>query len=253
VLVLWILHALPFGTPLLVYFGWDPAAYTLNYLFPSSSIDILITKLFLRLLGCAFGGLVLTRTISLVWIFLVTLAKGSIECILLQHSNSIHVCKLSSYLNSLREHELFLLFFNSFAQKFLSNNLSAGIAIGMTAGICLNFVSLRMYSVIPMPTFLFFPIASVLVIVGVSLWFPYGIMANDMFSDIIRNRLLQINAYPIGYRKLLLKKIISIKPGAAGCMVGDTMVAPFHRSTQTAYFRKQLDYTISACLSIPVQ
>jgi hypothetical protein len=151
---------------------------------------------------------------------------------------------------SVSEYRMFNSFFHATVLKYVGNTVTMGIGLVSTVVISAGFATIRLADVVPLPYYMIFPLATVLVIVGVFVWFPCALKGNDMSKEVTRNWCRQVHVFPVEKMKYIRRVVQSVKIGVLRVMLGEYVFSEFDRGTQTGCFKRTLEYLITACLSI---
>jgi hypothetical protein len=106
--------------------------------------------------------------------------------------------------------------------------------------------------VIPMPFYIMFLAVLVIYVIGVSVWFPYAINANDMFTEIKANGIRTLDVFPKLKRTYLVRHVKGIKVTGVVIMLGEYTFSVFNKSAITVCFKISVEYLITACPSIRI-
>jgi hypothetical protein len=143
-------------------------------------------------------------------------------------------------------------FFAFYAQEFLSNISTASMAVALAEGIILNFSSLRMSHLLPVPVAVVFVTLSLAIPVLSAVCFPFVPGVLESSDKVRRQWMLQATSFPPVKRRLFLREIRSLIPCTIKMSVGKYNFRILDHSVNIAYFRRYVEYTINACLSIPL-
>jgi hypothetical protein len=248
--------------PFVVFVQGDPFYYVLRHI-PPNSLSFDVIKYIIRVLLSVIGFSTFCRTLSLALIFIFGICVCGIEALTIQlnaskrirYSFCLHRRTSSCWLRimqSISDYVMFKIFLYSSAYKFTCNAASLGISLLTAVVICSGFATIRMPLVIPMPFYIMFPAVLVIYVIGVSVWFPYAINANDMFTEIKANWIRTLDVFPKLRRTYLVRHVKGIKVEGVAIMLGDYKFSGFNRSSITGCFKRSIEYLITACLSIQI-
>ncbi|OXA47694.1 hypothetical protein Fcan01_17752 [Folsomia candida] len=237
-----------FLCPFLFYFDLDPGLLFTRYVLHlelNTLLDQLVTQplrflQFLAILQLCRLFPILVSTFSLcITIFLDAIHKLESRAFLIRFYRSKADLQMRKY----RELALVL--------KLVDGVVVPAAAILMGLGLLLsvvfNFVTIKLYSVIPMPLYLYFPSVSVLIPVIIEALLPFGISLNVKAVQLRNKWDRQLER--CGDRKYVRRILRAIKPFCINCGVAGYNVLKLVKGTKVWFYEQLLNYTISALLT----
>jgi len=126
------------------------------------------------------------------------------------------------------------------------------MSLGLLVSITFNFASLRMYGIIPMPMFLFYPVVAAIVPLLAHTLLPEGTMAYETTKAITQTWSYTVrHSNSPKHTKYILKKIKSIRPAGFYAGIGGFNLYLLKNSTKSTYYWIMVEYTLDCLLSIP--
>ncbi|OXA40818.1 Citrate-sodium symporter [Folsomia candida] len=159
--------------------------------------------------------------------------------------NAVEMSKLISIVYQLDLHIRLM-------SKFQESCTTALFGFGLFAGVLINVGSIQLMDVLPFWFYVYFPSASVMVVLTISVLLPQAQIVNDRSKGVIEKwKIAVMGEWDTRKKAYLRKKLKTLKP--AGLQVGIHEVRFFtiERSTKAAFYVKILDNTINLSLAIP--
>jgi hypothetical protein len=251
------LNFLPLLVPLVVFLNIEPFYYVFVLILPD---HVLSYKLILLLrtvlsLSCVFLAVRhINITLVVVFVFLrrVKLCLDSLAPIPFKaySRNKTPSCDWIKCIQSVLGYRIFYAFFIFYVQDLLSNIACVTITAGLATGIIANFGSLMMYHLTPFPVYIASVNLSLAIPVLSLLLFPFITGVLESSNKVHRQWMKQARVFPRIRRRLFLREIRSIVPCSVKLTFGNYNFMIFDNAVTVAYFRKYVEYTINACLSI---
>jgi hypothetical protein len=164
------------------------------------------------------------------------------------HSKSVHYKDQISQIFS-KYDQLVLLFkiWHNYMSTFVFFSMGAGFVVAV---IC-NFVTLKLYHVVPMPFYLYFPSVSILIPIIVTILLPIVVQIYENANKLRVKWGQNIHLGSISEMKHLKRRlraihVVRIYGGLFGFSLWE-----MNNCTKTAYIFAMVNYTINALLSIP--
>jgi hypothetical protein len=256
------------AAPFLIYKRWDPFYHVMKQFFPTF-LSFRLIHSFLRTCMGIVCYVTCVRSMSISWIFLFGFCVLCLDCLSslwkgskIVNRNYQNIKQTSGRLGreftlswlqivqTVFEFRMYSLFFNATVDKYVGNTVTMGIGLVSTVVISAGFATIRLTDVVPLPYYMIFPLAMVLAIVGVFVWFPCALKGNDMCKEVKVNWCRQLHVFPVERMKYVKRVVEGVKIGALRVMLGEYVFLEFDRGTQTGCFKRTLEYLITACLSI---
>jgi hypothetical protein len=122
-----------------------------------------------------------------------------------------------------------------------------------SVGVVCNFVTLKLYSVIPLPFYFFFPSISAIIIVLCPMMIPMVVDIYENANKLHVKWARGAHHCSVGEMKYLTRKLKSMRVvGIYGGMYRYNFYL-MNNSTKASFFFEMVNSTINALLSIPVQ
>jgi hypothetical protein len=197
------------------------------------------------------------RMLSLVICFTTMMADVAITNMASLHGNSdtigsLSYARLNQYLA--KYHGMEILF--AIASDYTGLIVAGLMFMGFISSIGFNFATLKLYHIIPMPLFLFFPTVSVLIPSTIHFMLKMGIQIHTIAYDMVEIKWRRVIALGRGSRKYVKKRIqatrvIRIHGGFPGFLgLHGFKVYDLTKATKSVYYEAILDHTMIALLSI---
>jgi hypothetical protein len=208
---------------------------------------VLYTAKFILALGPVHQ---ICRTLSMIICFTTMLAHLTLACIeILSHNSrtiaSISYARLNAYLANYHALEIILLT----AYDYIGNVIGSLMLIGFFLAVVFNFASLKMYPVIPMPLYLYFPSVSVLIPFTIHFMLKMGIDYHGNTENMVAikwNRVVgQSCDRKYARRRIRATRILRVHGSILGFKIYDLT-----KSVRVEFYKAIQDYTINALLSI---
>ncbi|OXA48578.1 hypothetical protein Fcan01_16284 [Folsomia candida] len=189
-----------------------------------------------------------------------------------------NLARMSPNIHALRIYQRFYIL-NKTMETMSSLLASLLLSFGFVFTVTCNFVSVRMYRVIPMPFYLVFPVGSIGATVGIMILLPYGIACHEISSklltgwrmavsmkrggtrdqEIIGNSLRPTTKLLVAWSKMLKirrdrikyeeKMANSLRHVAIRVGSGEFSFFMLTKSMKSKYYVSVTDYTINALMS----
>jgi hypothetical protein len=253
------LNCFPLLVPLIVYLKIDPFYYVFVLICPDNvliNILIVLLRALLSFLCVVFAvrhfnmilvaGLESLRTVKCR---LNSLVPKSFDYHL---SNKTPAWQWVQCMKSVFEYRVFFTFFVFYAQEVLSNVAFASMTTALVAGVIVNFGSLRMYHLAPFPVY--FASVSLSLVIPVLCFglLPFVTSVIESSDKVLRQWMVQARVFPLIRRRLFRREIRSLVPCSVKMMLGNYNFMVVRNSVTMSFFRRYCEYTINACLSIPL-
>lgn len=124
------------------------------------------------------------------------------------------------------------------------------VLFGSMLSVLFNYISLKLYAVIPMPMYLFFPTFAVLLPCVVLVMLPVGTAVHERDAEV--HAKWKYYAHRSSNVKLLSRQLRATKVIRITGGISDFQLFTLNQSFTPRYFSAMVDYTITALLSIPV-
>lgn len=160
-----------------------------------------------------------------------------------------NLARMSPSIHSFRIYQRFYIL-NKTMETMSTLLASLWISFGFIFSVTCNFVSVRMYRVIPMPFYLVFPVGSLGATVAIMVLFPYGIACHDVSSELLEGwrMKLKMKRGSTSMRDLV-KLGDALRPVGIRVGSGEFSFFMIKNSTKSKYYVSVTDYTINALLS----
>lgn len=132
---------------------------------------------------------------------------------------------------------------------FFANIAAILMGSAIILSVLFNFMSIKLYSVIPMPLYLFFPSVAVLIPVIADTLMPLSIRVNEKAQN-LKEKWSRNFVHSAG-RKYLRRKLMGINPLHILCGIGGFNFLKLIKSTKAWFYAQILNYSISALLTEP--
>lgn len=135
-----------------------------------------------------------------------------------------------------------LLFYDIF-----SNIAAVLMGAGFLLNISFNYVTLKLYHVVPMPMYLWFPTVSVLIPILIAILLP--MMINVYEGSVQVQNLWGWHSGKSRDLKYLRRRLLGARPLRMTTGIGGVNFYFFKQSTKVTFYSAIIDYTINALLS----
>jgi hypothetical protein len=124
------------------------------------------------------------------------------------------------------------------------------LALGLFVSVLFNFATFRMYSILPIVFYVYFPSVSLVICIVIHLTMPKAIDIHELSLQLLR-RLKTCGHNDIVNLKYLRRKVRSLRPTAHH--VGFNIVTFFYfkKSTRITFYAAILGYTIDLLFTVP--
>ena len=136
---------------------------------------------------------------------------------------------------------------------FLSKSISIIMCLGSSLIILLDFATIKMYRVIPMPLYFFFPTVGITAKIILHTLLPQIIWIREQSYQVlerIRNQAVDIKSGPA--RKEFLMELKHLRPAPIYVSFANYNFVALKNSLKTNYYYLLLYYTITALLSVKI-
>jgi hypothetical protein len=236
----------------------DPFYYIFVMILPNHpQLNVLIVSLrgFLCLC-CLILGYRHFNMVCIIGFVLLRNVRDCLECLVLKTPELYLSQKMPAWhwikcRKCVSEYRVFFTFFVFYAQEMLSNIVFASMTVALVAGIILNFSILRFYNLFPLPLLIIISFRGVVFFVLAAKCFPVVTGILESSSRIQRQWIQQARAFPPMRRRLFLREIRCLMPCGVKMSVGKCNFMLVDNAVKMTYFRRYVEYTINACLSVP--
>ncbi|OXA48123.1 hypothetical protein Fcan01_17043 [Folsomia candida] len=237
-----------FLSTLVLYFEFDPI-----YNFAKFVVHLDTNSLFVRIFIFPLRLVQVPPTFQIARLFALLICMITLSSILFL--DAIHELDLWGFLVKFSRRKADLLIRRylqlAVALQHVADFFAMISAILMMLGLVLcvlfNFMSVKLYGLIPMPLYLFFPSVTVLIPLIIDTLLPFGIRINET-SVRFRVKCWR-NLKDSCDRKYLRRRLSAIRPLCFDCGVLGFTFLKFTKSMQIWFYEQILSYTITALLS----
>lgn len=233
-----------FLSTFIIYFGFDPVYNFAKY------VVLLDTNNFLWLVAIFPIRLIqVPPTFQIARLFALMICMVSLSAILFL--DAIHELDLWGF--SRRRADLLIRRYQHLAvalqhvTEFFATISAVLMMLGLVLSVLFNFMSVKLYGLIPMPLCLFFPSVAVLIPFMFDTLLPFGIRINETSVELGVKWWRSLGV--LGDRKYLRKKLRAIRPLCCNCGVVGFIFFKFTNSIKIWFYEQICSYTITALLS----
>jgi hypothetical protein len=232
----------PFLTIAAVFFHADPLYFVFQR---SGSLGYVVTT-FIRFPVVFITLFEMFRIVTTLLIFAITYTEMMFNCY-------AYLRKLSFSLDGVLRFEMTHRRYTQLAISFricvhFQSYLSfLGVAVLMNSFICLTFGTLKLYNVVPLPLYLIFPTLLATVILFASQAMPRAMYIYEQSKSLIQDW-KRLSPYK---RRMNVRLIKSTSPIYACLAMPGGSLVPINRELTVAFYKKCVEYSVSALLAIP--
>lgn len=241
----------PITSIFFIYEGLDPLYLLAKYMIFSSRSNsqfVIIVTLFRLLIIISF--IQICRLFALIFCAITVLCHVVLSCInwMTRTSRKLIFGRDSARRILLGHDKLQIIIQN--VQTEISSLQAVVLLTGLVLSICFNFVTIKMYHVIPMPLYLFFPAVGITIPIIIQIMLP---MLIDVYEEgVVLDWRWRCTLLATKDRKHLKKKLKGIKILRLYAGLNDHLFFFTKMSTKSMYYYTILSYTISSLLSMQV-
>ncbi|OXA47621.1 hypothetical protein Fcan01_17935 [Folsomia candida] len=158
-----------------------------------------------------------------------------------------NLAKLNVGTQSIRMYQRFRILFKT-VENITTRFTSLLLSIGFGFTVMCNFTTVRMFGVIRMPFYLFFPTASVIGIVGIGVLLPYGFACHERSGKLLAGRKGKLGVKR-GTMRLEEKIVKALRPIGIRAGTGEFSFFVLKKSTKSKYYVAVTDKTIEALMT----
>ncbi|OXA37131.1 hypothetical protein Fcan01_28090 [Folsomia candida] len=236
-----------FLIPFLLYFEFDPtfmfAKYVLSLTLNTSLDQILfntvrLLQFLVALQICRLFPLLVCTLMFGVLIILDTVKTLDMWVVLIKFSQNKAAAQIRRYI------ELTLVM--QVCAGFSDASIAILMGLGLILCVLFNFVTLKLYNIIPMPLYLYFPSVAIIIPFIIDTLLPLGIRVNEKTARLKTKWGKQLDL--CSDRKYLQRRLRAIKPLRFDCRVAGYNLLQLVKPTKAWFYMQIMNYTISALL-----
>lgn len=240
-----------FATIVVIYFDFDPAGFVINDNLPESwknQFQVQAIAIFVRVFIMLCGCLDACRTFPLLFILLMIGLQMILQILLILAVESRRMIMMSNFKLHLDNYIKLCLNISTF-RDFQGEATAILIWTGSVLWVTVNFVSMKLYSVLPLFLYFFFFVLAIVCPVIVSQTLPYATNCHDHSKKLLWS--WKISTVTGTNKKYLLRKIASLQPVRLCASIAGFNLFVVQNSTKSTYYNVIILYTINAVISVP--
>lgn len=228
----------------------DPLYFILQDIIPTqlaNRFEIQITTIILRGILCFIISVESARLYALSFIILMITVR-----IAYQYFSKIDNQSIDDFINSSNRFQCLY----NFASDAVETTVALAMFIGFIVNVFFNYLTLKGHDLFPMPLYLYFPTAALLIPYIIHHTLLPAIQIHERATASIEKYRVQISD-PISpnswRRKYLVKRIRAMRPFVIYGGLIDFRMYKIQRRTYIEFYFVIVDYTLNVLLSIPIE